>query len=458
MNFGVDSPPQNNAFNKRDKPDWHGDKAKRERQRTIRVVSERAFVLGMAATTVLILLGIIVATRIQSGIPVNITVAAINPSPLNLEINPSQATQEAERILNMTQTSVHNELVDTMVAAAETATAFPSPTSTLGPTHLPPTPTPLGPTQLVEYRLKPSGTESDGLPRLTEIRVLPVKPISGYVFGGARVGPDGYLYVAHSRDLDITACNANEAYWIIDTQNGQKVDQIADASLVSPKRIAFDSAHNAYVLAVDCKQRAHAIFKFDAQRNWVDTFPIIGGDDLAITGDDRILVAISGFADNSVPQPHLIELQSDLKTGKLFQVMPLNIGDIADGHYRSILILSTGTQPEVNDLLYLIWAGSASFDQIQSIELKPATAIDTLSDSALQTDPIYDVVGRVQIDNLALADGNTIVGLSLDQRHIAQFQSRAGQVLSFPIPGMVATSFAIDPVTQYWFMTGQPEK
>ncbi len=436
-------------------PDWHGEKAKRERQRAIRAASERAFVLGMAATALLIVIGIIVAVRIQTVpfVPIRDGGPIVIAPPYDVQTLYFSGTsavvtaQEANRLFGVTQTAAHIAQVDTMVAAAETATAMPSPTLTTLPN---PTPTLPASSRLFEYEYASNAG-------LTQVRPLPVMPMAGYSFGGARVGPEGHLYVTHTRTLDIAACDPNEAYWIIDTQSGQKIDQIADPSLISPKRIAFDSVGNAYVLATDCKWRVHALFKFDTHRHWIDTFPIVGGDDLTITSDDRVLVALSGFADNSVPQPHLIELRSDPTTGKLFQEATLKIGADPDGHYRSILIVNTNTQPRGPDFLYLVWTGSSAFDQLQGIGVAPNLTLENVRDSALQSGPIRDNSGAVQIDNLAMIGSGTLVGLTLDHRHAVLFLNPNGQVLAFPIPGLNVASFAIDPTTQHWFIAGQPD-
>jgi hypothetical protein len=304
-------------------------------------------------------------------------------------------------------------------------------------------------TQLAEYSL---AVTSGGLPGLTQKRKLSVTPLAGYGFVGTRFGPDGHLYVAHTRGLDTAVCDPNEAYWIVDTQSGQKIDQISDPALTSPKRIAFDSQSNVYILATDCKQRVHAVFKFDARHHWVDTFPIIGGDDLAVTSDDRVVVAISGFADNSVSQPHLIELQSD-SNGRLYQYATLKIGADPGGHYRSITIFRALNR---SDFVYMVWASNADFDRLQSIGMNSSVTWENLDDTALQGGPIYDNQHALQIDNLATTDGSTLVGLALDRQHAVTFQNPSGQVVSFPIPGLIAMSFAIDPTTQHWFIAGQP--
>ncbi|MHB8625878.1 MAG: NHL repeat-containing protein [Aggregatilineales bacterium] len=446
-------------------PDWHGEKAKRERQRTIRAASERAFVLGMAATALLIVIGIIVAVRIQIVpiVPVRSDRPIVIAPPYDVQTlyfygtSAVATAQEANRLLGLTQTAAHIAQVDTMGAAAETATAMPSPTLTPVPTLPAVVPTVSESSRLFEYVYNAGSFASNGLPSLAQVRALPVLPMAGYSFGGAQVGPEGHLYVTHTRDQDIAACDPNEAYWIIDTQSGQKIDQIADPSLISPKQIAFDSAGNAYVLATDCKWRVHAVFKFDTHRHWIDTFPIVGGDDLTITSDDRILVALSGFADNSIPQPHLIELRSDPTTGKLFQEATLKIGADPDGRYRSILIVNTNTQPRRPDFLYLVWTTYSAFDQLQSIGLAPNLTLENVRDSALQTGPIRDNLGAVQVDNLAMIGSGMVVGLTLDHHSAVQFQNPNGQVITFPIPGLNVASFAIDPTTQHWFIAGQPD-
>ena len=457
-------------------PDWHGEKAKRERQQAMRAASERAFVLGMMVTALLIGIGIFVAIKILAA-PRPDSRPTLTDQPgsfIGIRVLPTfdtidvTATAEAAfRLWNVTGTAVQVARVDTMVAAAETATARPTVTPTPFLSATPdPSPTllptianalPSIATQITEFSLMPASAVSNGVPSLKPIRVLPVIPLVGYGFAGTRYGTDGNLYVAHTRGLDIAVCDPNEAYWIIDTTTGQKIDQIADPSMVSPKSIAFDSDANAYILATDCKQRVHAVFKFDGHHKWVDTFPIVGGDDLAVTSDKRIVVALSGFADNSVAQPHLIELRSDPGTGRLYQYATLKIGADPDGHFSSLTIIRVYNLPNWYDFVYMVWTSPSDFDHLQSIGMNSTVAWENLTDSALQSGPIYENNHALQVDNLATPDGATIYGLALDGRRAVQFQSQTGQqTVLFPIPGLNATAFAIDTTSKHWFVAGQP--
>jgi hypothetical protein len=249
----------------------------------------------------------------------------------------------------------------------------------------------------------------------------------------------------------VIACDTNEAYWLIDPKTAQLVRRIDYSAMVSPNRIAFDSQANVYILGVDCKQRVHAVFKFDRSGHWIDTFPIVGGNDLAITVNDRILVALSGFVNDSVPQAHLIELSSNPQTGKLAQVATLQIGTAIGGHFRSLLIFMSS-----DDYLFMVWAGVDAPDHLESFGAVAEVPLAGLNAGFLQDGPIHDTAGNLQVDNLDHV-GVSIVGLSLDRRNAVLFTNPQGGALTFPIPGLRATSFAIDPSSTHWFVVGQPD-
>ncbi len=481
-------------------PDWHGQKAKHKRETSVRKTIARSLIAGILMSILLVVVSVFALTELQN-LPQASDDTAMLPSRLSpLTAAPMTLTATAQTLIKLrstwaaqatsvaqvTQTAYyiaaswgltaispgHDHAVQTDFAAsqtqaisdqetseviAKTETLIPTPTFTSIPAiAMTPYSLPMS-TRLLEYVFKSFDAASNTIgPNLTLVKTLPITPTIGYSFSNIRFGPDGNLYVAHTRSQAMGACDPNEGYWIVNPGSEQLTNRVSFQSMIDPQRIAFDREHNIYIVAVDCKQHVHAVFKFDTHDQWIDTFPIVGADDIAVSNDNRILVALDGYSENNLVHPRLLELRSDPVTGHLKQMALLKIGNSAAGHFRSLLIFEQSPHQPMENYWYLVWAGEQSTDALQSTDWLPMMALEQMTSSGLLQGPIQDVHGRLQVDNLDHY-GASLFGLSLDRRHAIFFQDVNGTAVQFTIPGIIANSFGIDPISGIWVIAGQPD-
>ena len=414
--------------------DWHGEIAKEKRDTAARRATFRAFIIG--AIVALILIGGLVDYILSQPSPA-LVIVILSATPA------SSATGDP-------RTATAQEII----ARTEIAIALTSGAPTLIPTIVPTTagakmPSSL-PDQLAEYAYNAKLPADQ---RLTFYRWLPIAAKPGYRLLGAQWNNSKrLLYIAHARTETLSSCNspanADDAYWMVDVAHypASVVGQLRYPMMVSPKRIAFDAQDNAYILAADCKQQTYAIFKFNTRGQWVDTFPLIGGTDLTVTADNRLLVAVSGYADTSIPQAHLLELHSN-PDGGLQQVADFNSGN-PSGFFRALLASTS---------LYTVWDEPKVPERLSQRPLPAAVVTDIPSRSTQSAiafeDPSTGVVVP-SLDNLVSENGQ-LFGLSLTRRAIMQLPLAADPFLVFPINRMYARTFAIAP--DFWLLAGPPD-
>jgi hypothetical protein len=415
--------------------DWHGENAKAKRESAVRRATIRAFLIG-AILAVIGIGGVVVYIQSRP-VPTTVTLIVIaTPAPTATSDPRTATAQEAS--------------ARTAIAVALTSGA-PTHTPTLAPTIAGDQPPSDLPDQLAAYRYDRRGS---GAPRLTFQTWLPISARVGYHLSGARFDQRGRLYVAHARSAQLSSCNApanaDDAYWIIDLgqdpANAKIVGQLRSPMMVSPKRIAFDGQNNAYILAADCKQQTYAVFKFDARGQWVDTFPIIGGTDLAVTVDNRLLVAITGYADSTIPQAHLLELVSDPASGALKQIAQFDSGSPA-GFYRALL-----ADPTQAGTLSVLWVEPKVPERLSQLTFTPAQTTIMPGGTMSATIETSQGIAVPSLDNLTSQNGQ-VFGLGLTRRVI--FQLAAGQITPIPFGKLYARTFAIGP--DYWLLVGPPD-
>ncbi len=390
-------------------PDWHGEKGKRKREQTIRSASIRAFVISSSVGFLIFVISawIVLQHRFDAtppkGLPATQYFNDINADLTAIAADAARSTMTAQPIQS------DRIFAGDFVTQPGTPT-LPAPQAQIG-------------------------------------------PLAGYHFTGMQFGPDGNLYAAHTRGLGITDCAADEAYWVIDSHSMQTVRKITYASLVSPKRIAFDSQDNAYIIAADCQRRAEALFKFSASGEWIDIFPLPDGeraDDIAISSDNQILLAISYTQAESSPQPHLLEIHTNSGNGRFTTADAAQIGNEVGGRYLSLKMVPLPTSHA--DYLYMAWLNSDRGEELQSLILNAQSDFAAMNPANLQISTLV-APGDFLIDNLANA-GQTVYGLREDRRFgVVCYDPVANNVLT-SIPISDSGSFAIDPHTHQWFLAG----
>ena len=416
--------------------DWHGDNAKRKRDNAVRRATVRAFVIG--AMLAVIGVGALAVFGLSQAVPPQLITQIVSATPLPTATSDPLTATAAEAAAR------------TLIAVALTGGA-PTRTPTTAAT-VPAGGASTNPDQVAQFRAAP---DSSGQKQLTFVQWLPIQAEPGYQFRGAQFDPHGLLYIAHSRGEGdgIAQCNmpadADDAYWIIDVSANPpyRVGELRDPMLVSPKRIAFDSKGNAYVLAADCKQQSYAVFSFNAQGRWVDTFPIIGGIDLAVSADDRLFVAVTGYASATVPQAHLLELRRDQGSGALQQVAQFNSGNPA-GFYRALL---AGTPSDAT--LWGAWVEPNVPERLARLGVSTADDSGGTPGSAdLQSLDTSQGIPIPAVDNLA-RDQQRLFGLSLSRRAIGALSDTPIQVI--PFSGLYARTLAVQGNSFY--MAGPPD-
>jgi len=436
-------------------PDWYGHKQKRKRDGRVRRWIGAPFAFGILILAIMLVRGVVLVWNASQ--PALLS-TAYAPSPMPSVLPAAVLTQTFAAVA----TEVHNIAFQQTAIAGFNATA----TAHASITAVSATPMPL----VIDGQLVQPATAIDHVYEYTDannakgmdlLRILEVNSLPGYLLRGLQFGSDGLLYAAHTRNKGIGACDANEAYWVIDTKTSQH-ESIAYSAMVSARQIGFDTTGNMYILASDCEKQADAVFMFDSARHFVDSFTVIGADDLVVLNGDP-LVFISGYANNYDAQPHILQLHGDSTTGKLTQVRQWFITN--GGRFRSVALME-------DRQIAGIWAMPDHADQlIRMIPGPPATPTPMSFNNTSLAGPLSIFPaqptqwpgtfiqtasgGSIAVTNLALSNYNTLVGLRLDLRALVWFNTYDGRVVETPLIGLTPHAFVIEPTTNHWFFSGQ---